>query len=145
MSENKKLKFNQIWSNQTDIGKKFSLSAIAVGKLLIKAGLKDPITKLATQKAIDEGYAKSTPLNDGTPYFMWNIDKVHPLIAKDHDQLSDVDYWVNEVLEVYKEAKKLDDDDQDKLAYMMADCAYDNVPNSVIKEVRAKVEKITGE
>ena len=141
MSENKK--FNQIWSNQTNMGKKFSLSAIAVGKLLVEAGLKDSTTKLATQKAIDEGYAKFTPLNDGTPYFMWNIEKICPLIAKNHEQLSDVNYWVNEVLEVYKEAKKLDDDNQDKLAYMMADCAYDNVPNSIIKEVRAKVEKIT--
>jgi hypothetical protein len=29
---------------------------------------------MATTKAIDEGYAKDTPLKDGTPYFMWDIE-----------------------------------------------------------------------
>ena len=38
MSKNnyKKPKFNQMWSNQTNLGKKFGLSAIAVSKLLIQ-------------------------------------------------------------------------------------------------------------
>ena len=66
----KEKKFDQIWSNQTDLGKRFGLSAIAVGKLLVEEGLKDQKTKLATEKALNEGYAKSTPLKDGTPYFM---------------------------------------------------------------------------
>ena len=74
----KEKKFNQIWSNQTDLGKRFGLSAIAVGKLLVEEGLKDQKTKLATEKALNEGYAKSTPLKDGTPYFMWNIEKSVP-------------------------------------------------------------------
>ena len=66
----KEKKFDQIWSNQTDLGKRFGLSAIAVGKLLVEEGLKDQKTKSATKKAQNEGYAKSTPLKDGTPYFM---------------------------------------------------------------------------
>jgi len=74
----KEKKFNQIWSNQTNLGKKFGLSAIAVGKILVKEGLKDQKTKSATEKALNEGYAKSTPLKDGTPYFMWNIEKSVP-------------------------------------------------------------------
>jgi len=83
----KEKKFTQMWSNQTNLGKKFGLSAIAVGKLLVGEGLKDPTTKLATKKALEEGYAKSTPLKDGTPYFMWSINKIRPLIEKDHQPL----------------------------------------------------------
>ena len=52
----KEKKFTQIWSNQTNLGKKFGLSAIAVGKLLVGEGLKDPKTKLATKKALEEGF-----------------------------------------------------------------------------------------
>ena len=139
---NSKKKFNQMWSNQTDLGKKFGLSAIAVGKLLTEAGLKDPTTKLATKKAVDEGYANSTPLKDGTPYFMWNIDKVRPLIAKDHEPLSKVDYWVNEVLEIHKEAQELDKKGQDKLACWMWDEAFEEVPEDIVDAVRTKVEQI---
>ena len=143
-NNNKKTKFNQMWSNQTNLGKKFGLSAIAVGKLLIEAGLKDPTTKLATEKALKEGYAKSTPLKDDTPYFMWNIEKVRPLIAKDHEQISKVDYWVNEVLAIYKEAQELDDAGNEKIARFMCEEAFEDVPKMILEDVRAKVEKILG-
>ena len=86
----KKKKFSQIWSNQTDLGKKFGLSAIAVGKILIEHGLKDLQTKYATEKALTSGYAKSTPLKKGTPYFMWNYQMVKSLIQQEHDPLSEV-------------------------------------------------------
>ncbi|OEU43672.1 hypothetical protein BGV40_02860 [Methanosarcina sp. Ant1] len=137
----KKKKFNQIWSNQTNLGKKFGLSAIAIGKLLIEEGLKDQKTRSATKKAIDEGYAKDTPLKDGTPYFMWNIEKVRPLIAKDHKKLSKVEFWVSEVKETVREAEKLDREGLDKVAYMIYDSAYDNVPKDIKEEVRSIIEK----
>jgi len=139
MSKGKK--FNQIWSNQTNLGKKFGLSAIAIGKLLVEEGLKDQKTKLATKKALDEGYAKNTPLKDGTPYFMWNIKKVRPLIEKDHKPLSKVDYWVNEVLAIGKEANRLADEGQDKLGSIMIDCAFDDVPKNILEEVKEKVKE----
>lgn len=140
MSKNHK-KFGKIWSNQTDLGKKFGISAIVVGKLLIENGLKDSVTKLATKKALDEEYAKSTPLKDGTPYFMWNIDKVRAILAKDHQPLSKVDYWVNEVEKILKQAEKMCDEGNDKIGYMMADGAYDEVPKDIRQEVRTKVEE----
>jgi hypothetical protein len=46
--------FNQIGSNQTNLGKRFGLSAIAVGKLLVGECMKDQKTKSATEKAINE-------------------------------------------------------------------------------------------
>lgn len=139
--KNRRGTFSQTWSNQTDLGKKFGLSAIAVGKLLVEAGLKDKTPKLATQKALDDGYAKSTPLKDGTPYFMWSIDKVRALLAKDHQPLSKVDYWVREVEEMLKQAEKMCDEGDDKLGYMLAESVYDEVPRDIRQEVKAKVEQ----
>jgi hypothetical protein len=107
----------------------------------MEADLKDSATKLATKKALDEGYAKSTPLKDGTPYFMWNIDKVRGLIAKDHQPLSKVDYWVNEVQKMLKQAEKMCNEGNDKLGFMLADSVYDEVPKDIRQEVRAKVEQ----
>ena len=77
---NKKKKFDQVWKSQTDLGKKSGASAVAVGKILIENGLKDPVTKQATQKALDEGYAVSTPMRNGKPHYMWNAQKVKPMI-----------------------------------------------------------------
>jgi len=94
----KKKKFWEIWSSQTELGKKFGISAIEVGKILIPYGLKDPNTKEATQKALDDGYAKFTPLQDGTPHYMWNIEKVQSLLLEKHQPLSQVDYWTDEVV-----------------------------------------------
>jgi len=93
----KKEKFTEVWNNQTDLGKRFGISAIGVGKALIAVGLKDPKTKQATLKATQEGYAKFTPLKDGTRFFMWNIDKVCLVLMETHTMLSKVDYYVNEV------------------------------------------------
>lgn len=132
-------KFNQIWTNQTKLGEKFGLSAIAIGKLLIEHGLKDSQTKLATSKAIDEEYAKATPLKDGTLYFMWNIDKVYKLINEKHEALSPIDYWVNHVKKIMQEAEK-EVDEGNKLGYMLADSAYDEVPKNLKEEVRIKTK-----
>ena len=140
MSREKKL--TQMWSNQTNLGKKFGLSAIAVGKLLVGERLKDPTTKLATKKALEEGYAKSTPLKDGTPYFMWSINKICPLIEKDYQPLSKVDYWVKEVMGILKEAQALDDAGNDKLGRIMSECAYEDVPKNILEEVKARVETL---
>ena len=69
-------KFRNKWKSQTDIGKYFGLSAIAVGKILIEHGLKNKATKLATEKAIKQYYAVEKALKDGTIFFMWNFKKM---------------------------------------------------------------------
>ena len=141
----KQKKFNQLWSNQTNLGKKFGLSGIALGKILVQHGLKDPETKLATKKAVDDGWARSTPMKDGTPFFMWSSEKVGSLLGQEHKKLSPVEYWVQEVLKIYKQADKLSDEGQDKIGYMMVDCMYDEVPKNIRQEVevivKQKIEK----
>jgi len=62
------------WVSQTDLGAAYGLSAIAVGKHLSAAGLKDGRTP--TERALDDGYAIPAPLRNGTPNFRWHRGKV---------------------------------------------------------------------
>lgn len=134
-------KFNAIWSNQTNLGKSFGLSAIEIGKILKEHGLKDLETGKATQKALDYGYAKQTPLKNGTMFFMWHIQKVKQLISDTHEVLSKIDYWTNQVKEIFKEAERLLNKGEDKMAYIMSDFAYDNVPKKFLQKVKTNIEK----
>jgi hypothetical protein len=133
-------KFSQIWVNQTELGKKFGLSAVSVGKILIEHELKDSKTGQATQKAIEGGYAKSTPLKNGTPFFMWHLQKTKDLVSKKHVPLSEVDYWVNEVKKNLSEAERLLVEGQDKLSYLIMDHVYEEVPQKIRAAVKSKIE-----
>ena len=135
-----KYKFDHVWISQTNLGKQFGLSAIEVGKILIEHQLKDPKNGWATQHAIDNGYAKSTPLKNGTPFFMWHLKKTKSLLIKKHSPLSKVDYWVNEAKKIFGESECLMKEGRDKLARITADLAYEEVPRELLDEVKAKVE-----
>jgi hypothetical protein len=65
-----KQKWNQAWVNQTELGREFGMSAIALGKELTKLNLKDG--RGATEKAISEEYAVAAPLADGRLNFRWH-------------------------------------------------------------------------
>ena len=136
----KNKKFKHIWKSQTDIGKEFGLSAVAIGKILIENGLKDSETKLATSEAIDKGFAKSTPLKDGTPYFMWNQWKIKAIVNKEHKPISKVDYWVNEVKKRLRYCDKLLLEGHDKLASLNYDVLYEDVPENIEEEVRKIID-----
>lgn len=130
-----------MWSNQTELGKRFGISAIEVGKILIEHNLKDPKTKQATSKALSEGYANATPLKDGTHHYLWNIQKIQSILSEKYHRLSPVDYWVNEIKRIFQEADRLSEEGQDKLACLTYDLAYDEVPKDIRKEVQKKVEE----
>jgi hypothetical protein len=148
----KKKKFNQVWSNQTNLGKRYGLSAIAVGKILTTKGLRDPTTKQPTDDALIRGYAKATPLKDGTPYFMWNVAKVRPLIEQSNQSVNkeqksnNVEWWVKKVIKNIDEAERVYQDDSnpanDKLGRLMYDMAYDGVPKKILAAVESQVNEI---
>ena len=133
----KKLKFKDVWANQTDIGKLFGLSAIKVGNKLTEHGLKDPDTKKATEKALKEGFVKETPLKDGTYFCMWNKQKIKSLLLSDIKPISNEQIWINEALKRCKEIKRMDDEGEDKLSSLMWESLYDDIP----KEYRTKVQE----
>ena len=132
-------KFRNTWESQTNLGKRYGLSAITVGKELAAAGLRDAATKLPTQKAIDGGFAQATPLKDGTPFFMWHIDKVAALLGKKHKPLSEAERWAAHVREMFKEAERASEQGQEKASVLLADMAYEDVPEHLLKQVEALV------
>jgi len=139
--KDKPKRFRDIWANQTDLGKKYGLSAVAVGNLLKAAGLKDRATGDATPRALDEGFAVATPLQDGKPFFMWNVEKIGGLIAADHEPLSKVDYWVREVEDSLAHAETLFSEGHDKVAFLIVDDLYAGVPKDVKAAVKAEIER----
>ena len=81
-----KNKFKATWKNQKELGLIYGRSAIEVGKALIELGLKDSSTKQPTQQALSEEIAKSAPLKDGTPFFLWHK-------AKACEKLDNLEGW----------------------------------------------------
>ena len=80
-----------IWRNQIYLSKRLGLSIVTLDKRLIEVGMKDPLTGQATQKAINEDYAKivykrkrgkkSNRFGNTVAYFVWNVDKVLPFLV----------------------------------------------------------------
>lgn len=79
MGKKRQQKFTDVWANQTNLGKQFGLSAIAMGKKLKELGLRGEDGK-PTVQALLEGYCILTPLKNGTPFFMWSRQKIKELL-----------------------------------------------------------------
>ena len=135
----KKNKFRDTWCNQTELGKLFNMSAIKIGKELIRLELKDEKTKDATKKATDEGFAKLTPLKTGEVFFMWNKIKVKELLRKDNEPATQIDIYIREGENALKQMKKNDETDCEKFSYLI----WDEFIDSVNKESRYEaIEKL---
>ncbi|HAX77341.1 MAG TPA: hypothetical protein DCY88_16280 [Cyanobacteria bacterium UBA11372] len=118
----KKTKFSDIWVNQTVLGKQFGLSAIAMGKQLKELGLRSKETGTPTQEAIENGFCQSTPLKDGTPFFMWNKAKVAELMqAQGHEKLDAKEIKYRELaddwMRVYKRFQEAVSGIEDEMCY----------------------------
>ena len=134
----KKKKFNSIWASTTDIGRFYGLSAIAVGRVLEKEGLK--IGREPTTSALEQGFAKSTPLKNGIPHFMWSKDKVGSIIGKICPRISEVDVTTNAIVAHLKSVEReAVATGMDKLLYLSWDVAFDDVPEKIKDEVKSKV------
>ncbi len=111
----RKNKFKSTWKNQKELGLIYGKSAIAIGKALVELGLKDSDSKEATQVALDEGLAKSTPLADGTPFFLWHKQKVCQELdnlkgwSRQSQEDRDLQKWTSEYISWVKKALKADE------------------------------------
>jgi exosome complex RNA-binding protein Rrp4 len=102
----KKPKFGDVWVNQTTLGKQFGLSAVAIGKKLKELGLRSEDGK-PTDRALSEEYCKSTPLKDGTPFFMWHKQKVAELMqASGHQKLDPQEVKARELADAWVRVNK---------------------------------------
>ncbi len=135
----KRSTFANTWVNQTNLGKHFGMSAIAMGKKLAEIGLKGS-DKQPTEQALSEGFCRSTPLKDGTPFFMWNKKKVAELLRSSGlQQLSSTDADAYEAARaLIAAAKEADETGIDKLFFFMVD----EVPASQHASVNHWLEKL---
>jgi len=79
MGKKGRQKFTDVWANQTNLGKQFGLSAVAMGKKLKELKLRGEDGN-PTAQALCQGYCTPTPLKDGIPFFMWNRQQVEELM-----------------------------------------------------------------
>lgn len=138
----KKKKFKDIWGNQGELGRRFGISAVAVGKILKAAGLKEG--SHTTERAIKEGYARPTPLKNGKPFYMWHLQKTTSLISQTHTPYTKLERCIAETKETVEYAHKLLDEGNDKIGYMILDDLYIDVPKALRPAVRAEIEALYG-
>lgn len=133
----KRNNFRNTWASQSEIGKRFGISAIALGKILIAQGLRDQ-KGIATEKALADDWCKSTPLKTGEPFFMWHIEKVSELIKSNGSRpLSPAEITANEVISMIKSAEKEIDNGNDKIGYLTLDFAFQEIPGNQKEKVYA--------
>jgi len=118
MSKKRPPRFRDVWVNQTELGKHFGMSAIAIGRKLIELGLRT-LEKTPTEKSLAEDYCRFTPMKDGTPFYLWNKQKVAALLRS-----SGLPQLSKQEAEAYDTAKMLiatareaDETGMDKLFY----------------------------
>ena len=107
MGKKNKQKFADMWSNLTNLGKEYGFSAIKMGKKLKELGLRNEEGK-PTEKALSEGFAKSTPLKDGTPFYMWHKFKIAELMREnDVKKLDDNEILAQDLAKEWMKIHKL--------------------------------------
>jgi hypothetical protein len=122
-------RFRDIWVNQTELGRQFGISAVAVGKKLSEFGLRDE-QKGPSELARTEGYCHYAPMRDGTPFYLWNKEKVDMLLCQSGmSQLSKEEVEARSTaIELIALNRKADETGMDKFLCFFVDeiprCAY---------------------
>src|SRR5713226_473222 len=126
-NEQKEKKFRDIWVNQSTLGQEFNMSAVAIGKKLKELGLRQA-DGTPTEKAMLEDFCTSTPLKDGTPFFLWHKTKVRSLLQSTGMQpLSSQELHCKELADSIIEFERLSDQGDDKLAWILYDDLYKEI------------------
>ena len=136
----KKNKWSKVWVSQTDIGHYYGLSAIKVGRVLTELGLKDKAG--ATQRAIDGGFAVSTPLADGTQHWRWRKGKVlHAFDEYGLERVSKQDRAASrlkkEAASLFRQNKPMLEDGIDKFFWIEVECTREEGNDALADELEA--------
>ena len=120
-----------------DLCKQFGLPFEEMDKILIEHGLKSG--ELATQKAIDDGYA--TRLATSAPWNHWNIFKISQLIGKNFTD--EVRFSADNVLNSMQYAHTYYlSVGMDRMAMLAVSQSFKDVPKDLWDEVTEHVEKV---
>ena len=135
--KNRRNNWARTWVSQTDLGREFGLSSIAIGKHLSTLGLKEG--REASARALAEGLAVSAPLSNGVQNFRWNRERCVALLSEsglirlERSAVREATFDA-EARSIAKKITKLFGDGQDKLASLYWE--------SLDPRTAARVEKI---
>lgn len=121
---------------QSDFGIIFGISSIAVGKILMKHGLKKG--RLPTSKAKNNGYVK---LDNGI--YVWNTHKTKKIIYKYHKELDEEEKHTNCLRKIITNAYRLinsNDPNKMRTGETLLATRYFGIPTRVIEKIKYKVE-----
>ncbi len=122
MSKKRPPRFRDIWVNQTELGRHFGMSAVAIGKKLCEVGLRTE-QKKPTERAKTEGYCRFTPMKDGTPFYLWNKEKVAALLRESGmNQFSEIEVDARDTAQMLIDLERqAEETGIDKLLYFAVD------------------------
>jgi hypothetical protein len=139
-----KAPFRNIWASQTEIGRKFGVSAVVLGRILLKHGLRDDEHR-PTPLAGDKGFAVFTPLKDGTPHWMWSRERIFDLLQSDGWRLrTPLEFHVDRIVAEWEHLVRADEEAEARRPTDLFDpfrCPLmarlvDTAPKSLRKQVR---------
>jgi hypothetical protein len=138
----KQKKFSDIWLNQTNLGARFGISAVQVGRKLRELGLRDDEGQ-PRPEALEAGYCRPTPLRDGTPFFLWNGDLVAERFkAAGLVERSPQEMQAQEIAELYIEAQQSWDKGEGKVASMLWDDLHHRIKEGNIALINRCLEEM---
>lgn len=157
--KNKKLKFEQVWANLTDIGMGFGLSAVKTGGVLKEVGVRGPDGK-PTPEALESRLAVSTPTRSGHEHYMWNRWEVAKILqqqghSKKVDTRDPVHRVAIEIHKIIKDSEKHEAKGEVKIAIFgyesAADLFHETIDNAAQKKrvqlaarLHDQIAKLTG-
>lgn len=134
-----KRSFSKTYASLTDIGRTFGMSAIAVGRRLDEAGLRDPGTRRPTGTCLARGTAVATPMRDGTQHFMWDRRTVAALLRSDRAPLDRLEAAVFDFRRAYHAFEREADAGFDKMAYLGLQGTIEDLPADIRFDVLVRV------
>ena len=100
------------------------------------------MTRQPTAKALTEGWARPTPLADGTPFFMWNRAKVAALLDRDGvARATPLEQHVRRVLAAVRPAFREADRHGSTIYYALANEVLDETVAEAPADIREAVRR----
>ena len=112
---------------QTELATEFGISYIAMGKKLIELKLRDTKTKLATQYALDNHFAKIVNYQKGSEIVKMNVWYSNIIEHIQRKTKKDFNFCADILFGKIKELKKIEENDSgQKIDYWMFDSAHES-------------------
>ena len=124
---------------QTKIGEWFGLSAVKVGKILARRGLKD--RSGPTRRAVLDGYAKEVVTRDQRSFWVWHAEKAALIVdeALEDGENDRIDRLASQVSEALSEVQKSRNEGNDFIADLLAEHAFEGIPSALVSVIKKRL------